>query len=139
MPMLDDAGVKLVAVGIGTPERGQEFCDLIAFPRENLYSDPTSECYGALGLYKGVGRTFFNPRTPYSIAERIQRDGGQELLGALSRWKPWIPPESSQALQQGGTFVFVGRETVFEHFDQSTGDHADLKLVLAAAIPTRAT
>jgi hypothetical protein len=135
--MLDAAGVRLVGVGIGTPARGQEFCDHIGFPRECLYSDPTSSTYSAIGLYKGVGETFFNAQTPYSLLARVQKDGAQDLLGALSRWKPWTPPDTSQALQQGGTFIFAGRDSIFEHFDKSTGDHPELKRVLDAAIPPR--
>jgi len=133
LPDLKRANAKLVAVGIGTPERGIEFCDHIGFPRECLYSDPESVCYAALGLYKSASRTFVNPATPYAILRRLQTDGAQDLRKVLGRWKAWIPPDLSQSLQQGGTFVFDGKETLFEHFDQATGDHADLQLVLDAA------
>lgn len=135
--MLDAAGVRLVGVGIGTPARGQEFCEHVGFPRECLYSDPTSSTYAALGLYKGVDKTFFSATTPLALLARAQKDGAKDLLGVLARWKPWTPPETSQALQQGGTFVFAGRDALFEHFDQATGDHADLKRVLDAAIPPK--
>ncbi|KAJ1639805.1 AhpC/TSA antioxidant enzyme-domain-containing protein [Pavlovales sp. CCMP2436] len=136
-PLLDEAGVKLIAVGIGTPERGQEFCEHIGFPRENLYSDPTSACYTAIGLYKGVGVTFFSPSTPFAILDRLKKDGGKDLFDVLQNWKPWLPPEQDQAFQQGGTFVFAGPQVVFQHYDKSTGDHADLRLVLDSAIPKR--
>lgn len=132
-PRLDDAQVRLIAVGIGTPERGVEFCDHIGFPRESLYSDPQNVCYDALGLYKSASRTFFNQATPYAILSRLQTDGAKDLKEALSRWKPWIPPDLSQGLQQGGMFVFGGKEVLFEHFDQATGDHADLDVVLKMA------
>jgi len=82
-----------------------------------------------------VGETFFSPSTPYAILDRIKRDGAKDLLGVLSNWKVWIPPEQSQALQQGGTFVFAGERCIYQHFDKSTGDHAPLKAVLDAAIP----
>jgi len=123
-----------VAVGIGTPERGVDFCDHVGFPKACLYSDPTSGTYEALGLYKSVQQTFLDPATPRAILKRIQKDGAKELVSATRRWKPWIPPESSQAFQQGGAFVLRGREAVLEHYDQATGDHVDLDALLAAAL-----
>jgi len=137
--------VKLVAVGIGTVERGQEFCDHVGFPRGALFCDPDNLAYSALGLNFGAGDTFFNPATPYAILDRLAfkadpRAGGSTLGGAqdlgkaLARWKPWIPPKLEQGLQQGGTFVFEGDQEVFSHYDPSTGAHADLNLVLAAAL-----
>lgn len=44
-----------------------------------------------------------------------------------------LPPKSDQGLQQGGTFVFKGRKAVFEHYDESTGAHANFADVMAAA------
>ena len=52
----------------------------------------------------------------------------------LARWKPWIPPKLEQGLQQGGTFVFRGDREIFSHYDPSTGAHANLATVLAAAL-----
>ena len=45
----------------------------------------------------------------------------------------WIPPKIEQSLQQGGAFVFRGREAVFEHYDEATGAHAELADLLRAA------
>jgi len=132
-PELDGAGVRLVAVGIGTPERGPEFCQHVGFPPENLFTDPESLAYERIGLYKSVARTFFNPATPYAMLARFQKDGAQDLRDVLGRWKIWIPPKQDQAFQQGGTFILDGTTTVFEHFDQSTGDHPDLDTVLDVA------
>ena len=45
-----------------------------------------------------------------------------------------IPPSPNQkGFQQGGCFVFDGDQEVFAHRDPSTGAHADLNLVVAAA------
>lgn len=38
-----------------------------------------------------------------------------------------------QAFQQGGMFVFDGSQCVWSHYDQATGDHADLSEVLGVA------
>lgn len=58
-PRLDDAGVKLFFVGIGTPERAVDFTRETKFPAENLFADPDAKCYSALELKKGVVETFF--------------------------------------------------------------------------------
>jgi len=123
-----------VAVGIGTAARAKEFCAHIKFPEEYLYADPENACYSSLGLKKGVVTTFFSPETPYSILARGQKDGAKDLVEAVQRWKPWIPPKLDQGLQQGGTFVFDGKNEVFQHYDPSTGAHAELSEVLAAAV-----
>jgi len=58
-------------VGIGTVERGREFCAHVEFPVEALLCDPDNVAYSALGLKFGVADTFFNPETPYAIARRL--------------------------------------------------------------------
>jgi len=136
-PRLDEAECKLLAVGIGTPERGREFCEHVGFPAASLYADPENEAYTALGLKKGVQTTLFSIDTPLAILKRAQQDGATDLLAATSRWKPWIPPKLDQGLQQGGAFVFEGPELLFQHFDPSTGAHADLTSVLEAALSPR--
>jgi hypothetical protein len=35
-----EPSVKLVTVGIGTAERGREFCEHVGFPEEQLFCDP---------------------------------------------------------------------------------------------------
>ena len=45
LPALTASGAKLVAVGIGTVERGNEFCAHVGFPLENLYCDPGNIAY----------------------------------------------------------------------------------------------
>lgn len=132
-PVLAEKGVRFVAVGIGTVERAREFCLHVGFPSERLLADPENKAYDALGLFKGVTTTFFEPTTPFAILDRFQKDEAGDLLQALGRWKPWIPPKLEQGLQQGGVFVFKGSEMVYSHYDPSTGAHADLGTVLAAA------
>lgn len=131
---MEEGGAKLLAIGIGTYERSLEFCDHVGFPKENLMVDPENAAYAALGLKKGVKDTFFNEATPYAIVDRVKRDGAKDMVTALQRWKPWIPPKLDQGLQQGGIFVFKGQEEIFGHFDPSTGAHADLPTVLSVAV-----
>lgn len=133
-PRLDDADCKLLAIGIGTDERAREFCAHVGFPETSLFADPENAAYDALGLNKGWQTTFFTIDTPLSILKRAQGDGAKDLLEATSRWKPWLPPKLDQGLQQGGAFVFEGESLLFQHFDPSTGAHANLDEVLQAAL-----
>ena len=134
LPPLSQAGVKLITVGIGTAERGREYCEHVGFPAENLLCDPENEAYDALGLKKGVETTFFTVDTPFAILERAKKNGASDLLAATARWKPWLPPKNDQGLQQGGAFVFEGESLLFQHYDPSTGAHADLDTVLNVAL-----
>jgi hypothetical protein len=45
----------------------------------------------------------------------------------------YIPPKQSQAFNQGGTFVFAGDQTLFAHYDESTGAHSDIDMVIGLA------
>jgi hypothetical protein len=45
----------------------------------------------------------------------------------------YIPPKQSQALLQGGTFVFCGNQTLFAHYDPSTAAHASIDRVMDIA------
>jgi hypothetical protein len=42
----------------------------------------------------------------------------------------YIPPEQDQAFNQGATFVFDDEETIFAHYDESTGAHSDIQQVI---------
>jgi hypothetical protein len=45
----------------------------------------------------------------------------------------YIPPKNTQALLQGGTFVFDGPRTLYAHYDPSTAAHASIDRVLDIA------
>jgi hypothetical protein len=45
----------------------------------------------------------------------------------------YIPPKQSQAFNQGGTFLFDGEETIFAHYDASTGAHSNIQEVIDLA------
>jgi len=134
LPAFDERGVKTLCVGIGTLETARKFCAHVDFPEANLFADPENAAYSALGLNKGWKTTFFSAETPFSILARARRDGATDLIEATSRWQPWLPPKSDQGLQQGGAFVFQGEELLFQHYDPSTGAHAELDLVVRAAL-----
>jgi hypothetical protein len=45
----------------------------------------------------------------------------------------FIPPKQEQAFNQGGTFLFDGADTVFAHYDASTGAHSSIEEVIGLA------
>lgn len=50
---LRDAGVKVAAVGLGSPKSARAFASAVGFPLESLYADPTGAAYAALGFCPG--------------------------------------------------------------------------------------
>ncbi len=54
--ILDDRGVTLVAVGIGSVEAAKEFSRRTNFPQHRLYVDETAAAYKALNFAPGFGR-----------------------------------------------------------------------------------
>ncbi|CAH9069168.1 unnamed protein product [Cuscuta europaea] len=117
----DSAAVKLIAVGIGSPRNAQIFSGRLPFPWECLYADPDRKAYNALGLYYGIGRTFFNPASA-KIFSRFN-----ELREANKNYTIEVTPDDkSSVLQQGGMFVFKGKQLVYARKDEGTGDHAPL-------------
>ena len=143
-PALEAAGVGLVAVGIGTPEKGRLVADHVGYDASRLLADPVNALYDALALNAGVGRTFFNPATPYAILDRLQSGTGGDLGDVLGKWLPGggpsgegaviIPPKQTQAFNQGGMFVFADGASRFVHYDASTGAHADVDAVVDLAL-----
>ena len=146
--MLEENGVDLVAVSIGTYERSRDFVNETGFPADRLFADPDAAAYEALRLNKSL-KNFSQKSTPEGIMARIQRDGAADLLGVLRRWKPWIPPKPEQGFQQGGAFVFAfsdgtrgdaseiellrGARTLYRFYDPSTGVSAPFDDMLVAA------
>lgn len=109
----------------------------MGFPKEYLYSDPENKLYDALELVRSTPATLFTDvRTPLAIAKRFT-DGKQEFLGAaLRNWRTamWIPPRLDQGLQQGGSLVFKGKQTLYKYKDPSAGAHVDINELLRVAL-----
>ena len=115
---------------MGTPESGRKFCAALTppLPEDVLFVDPSRELYEALGLYKGIARTFFNKATPAAIQAR----GLDGLKAATANYTMIAPPRPDDALQQGGLLVVDGERVMYAWRDEGTGDHAPLAEVLAA-------
>lgn len=144
-PSLEAAGCSLLTVGIGTPEKAREFAERVGYPVEDLYTDETRAAYKALEMYGDLDGTegmFFDPKVVEGVrrlfftritGERIKERGQEGIRKAMENYKPLMPSEPRDTVQQGGTFVFRGTETLFAHKDEATADHADLALVVEAA------
>ncbi|CDP02631.1 unnamed protein product [Coffea canephora] len=117
----DSAGVKLIAVGVGAPSKARILAERLPFPIDCLYADPDRKAYDVLGLYYGVGRTFFNPASAkvFSRFETLRNAVKNYTIEAT-------PDDRSGVLQQGGMFVFRGKELLYARKDEGTGDHAPL-------------
>ncbi|GAY50124.1 hypothetical protein WN943_021607 [Citrus x changshan-huyou] len=117
----DSAGVKLIAVGVGTPNKAQILAERLPFPMDCLYADPDRKVYNLLGLYYGVGRTFFNPASAkvFSRFEALRKAVQNYTIEAT-------PDDRSSVLQQGGMFIFKGKQLLYARKDEGTGDHASL-------------
>ncbi|XP_077233896.1 thioredoxin-like protein AAED1, chloroplastic isoform X2 [Tasmannia lanceolata] len=123
-PTFDSAGVKLIAIGVGTPNKARILAERLPFPLDCLYADPHRKAYDALGLYYGLGRTFFNPTIAkvFSRSESFQKATKNYTISATPDW--------SSIFQQGGTFVFKGKELLYARKDEGTGDHAPLDEII---------
>lgn len=124
-PKFDSAGVKLIAIGVGTPEKARILGERLPFPLDSLYADPDRKAYDALGLYYGLGRTFLNPASAkvFTRFDSLQKALKNYTISAT-------PDDRSSVLQQGGMFVFKGKELLYARKDEGTGDHAPLDEVL---------
>lgn len=118
----ESAGVKLIAIGVGTPDKARILAERLPFPLEYLYADPDRKAYDVLGLYYGFGRTFFNPASAkvFSRFESLQKAVKNYTIEAT-------PDDRSSVLQQGGMFVFKGKQLLYARKDEGTGDHAPLE------------
>ncbi|GAB4849119.1 hypothetical protein Ancab_003927 [Ancistrocladus abbreviatus] len=120
-PRFDSAGLKLIVVGVGTPEKACMLAERLPFPLECLFADPECKAYDVLGLYSGFGRTFFNPASMKAFSRF------DSLKKAVKNYTIKATPDgSSGVLQQGGVFVFKGKQLLYAWKDEGTGDHAPL-------------
>ncbi|KAL4582098.1 hypothetical protein LXL04_006638 [Taraxacum kok-saghyz] len=123
MARFESAGVKLIAIGIGEPKKARLFAEKLPFPLDSLYADPERKAYNLLGLYYGIGRTFFNPAS----AKVLSRTRFEALKNATKNYTIEVTPDDrGSVLQQGGMFVFKGKELLYAWKDEGTGDHAPL-------------
>uniref|UniRef100_A0A7S2BHG2 Uncharacterized protein n=1 Tax=Octactis speculum TaxID=3111310 RepID=A0A7S2BHG2_9STRA len=160
LPAFENAGVKLFVVGIGSVESGREFSEALRppFPLEMLLVDESelTDAYAAAGtrnsargedgkqVFEGV-ESMWSTATTTAIDARGKQDLDAVTGNLFNKgpYKPLMPKGRSlfdqraieKTLVQGGSFVFRGRETLVEHYDESSGAHLPIQTLLDAALP----
>jgi len=117
-PQLDELGIKLVAVGSGSPFMATAFKEKTSFPGE-LFVDQKRVLYQALDCKRGLTRVLG--------------------LKSLAKYKNAMSKGFSQGktqgngLQLGGTFLMSKAEgIVFQHLEEFAGDHVNYEVLLKA-------
>lgn len=134
-----DAGVNLKMISIGKPEIGKELMSHLDITNgdEYVFADMDNALYDELDLNVGM-KGMINPATAFSFRDRIFNNDMIEILEVMGKWKDavYIPPKFNQAFNQGGVFILDHRneKTLFAHYDESVGAHADMDLVKKIAI-----
>ncbi|XWS33459.1 hypothetical protein CRYUN_Cryun22dG0084600 [Craigia yunnanensis] len=100
-PKFDSAGVKLIAVGVGTPDKARILAERLPFPMDSLYADPERKA------------------KEFSRLDKVKKAMENYTIEAT-------PDDKSSVLQQGGMFVFKGKQLLYARKDEGTGDHAPL-------------
>lgn len=124
--------MKFALVSIGTPETGTKLCEHLGIEKgdEWIFADPENDAYDKLELNKGWN-TMISPATAFRFRDRIF--GGKrssefgQLFEVLGKWSNavYMPPKIEQSTNHGGTFIFNCDATVFAHYDESPGTHAN--------------
>jgi len=116
-PLLDKAGVKLVAIGNGSAKQAKRFLIEVGYEGE-LFVDPERKSYQAAGMKSGVMSLL-----SVSAVSKV-----------TNAWKEGHRQASTQGsnLQQGGLIVVNGDKILFRHIDASVGDAPDINEVLKA-------
>ncbi|KAL0431465.1 UNVERIFIED_CONTAM: hypothetical protein Sradi_0772500 [Sesamum radiatum] len=97
----DLAGVKLIVVGVGTPDKAQVLAERLPFPLDSLYADPDRKA------------------KVFSRVDALKKAMKNYTIKAT-------PDDRSSVLQQGGMFVFKGKQLLYARKDEGSGDHAPL-------------
>ncbi|GAX81819.1 hypothetical protein CEUSTIGMA_g9247.t1 [Chlamydomonas eustigma] len=178
LPTLEDSGVKVFVVGIGSAANAQEFSRALKFPSDRLYADPEATAYKALGfspgfapgleispyaklitMCAGIGspgtlqevfrgylgdkssKPVFEGPTPFDVlGTGYQRPMELatlrlfNMVAILPKWGELSPPDQSLVVQQGGTVVLDGTETIFRHDDSGILKYTDIDALLRSSL-----
>jgi len=159
LPELEKAGVKLVAVGIGTAESAREFAEQVGLNVEQVFADEEATTYRAVrmvntdfgeeGGRRGLrmlsaetfeairGRANGRPWSFFGLFDIPNTATNDDLESVYKIYKPLMPAgedATDKTMVQGGTLAFDGRRQLFEHRDSSVGVHAELERVLSAVL-----
>jgi hypothetical protein len=115
---IEGRGARLVFISSGSPEQAADFRATHA-PGVDVYSDPSTATYRAIGTVRGVGATL-GPRTALAGLRAIRSGFRQGTV----KGDPWM---------QGATLVVLpGDRVVYRHINRHNGDHPAIPEVLGA-------
>jgi hypothetical protein len=124
-------------VGVGTAQAANEFATQLNINPKLCFGDEGGAMGDALGLNQGV-KTMWNPAAVNAMMSRNDQESLTDLGNAYKiaidnvGIKTIMPSDMKDTLRQGGTFVFRGSKTLYEHYDSKVGDNADIDSILAA-------
>lgn len=131
-----NTNAKLFFVGIGSADAAKEFATQLDIDPSMCFGDEGGAMGDALGLEKGL-KTMWNPAAVNEMTSRNDKEALEDLGNAYKNavdnigFKNLAPSDTKDTLRQGGTFIFKGSTSIFEHFDAKVGDNADLDAILA--------
>ncbi|CAK0834579.1 unnamed protein product, partial [Prorocentrum cordatum] len=144
------AGVKLVAVGIGTAESAREFAEQVGLNVEQVFADEDPQMASTCISPSCLARASLSPGRSPSVVSKVRlaratilcappanTATNDDLESVYKIYKPLMPAgedATDKTMVQGGTLAFDGRRQLFEHRDSSVGVHAELERVLSAVL-----
>lgn len=156
-PKLENAGVKLFVVGVGSSNSAKQFAEQVGLPPDIVFGDEEALAYQALNFVNSNfdedgrqrGMRMLTDKSTKAIKSRkngrnVKLFGlleipflatNDDLEEATTIYKPLMPEGDNsfdKTLVQGGVYAFQGGEQIFKHRDTSVGVHADPQKVFAA-------
>lgn len=119
LPQIEQAGVRVVLVGMGTPEESAAFAEKSGFPFP-VISDPGRRLYQAFGLKMASALDLLSPSVAFkALTAMAQGHGVGRPVGDIR--------------QLPGVFIIdTGGRIVFSHIARDPADHPDADTILAA-------
>jgi uncharacterized LabA/DUF88 family protein len=111
-PFFDLLGVKLVAIGNGTPAMARDFKEDRGFTGE-IYVDQSKKIYDDFKCTRGWKSALFNSKTLKTIKNTFKEGYAQGST-------------QGDMLQNGGTFILKDFRIIYEHIEKFAGDHPDV-------------
>mmetsp|Transcript_23642 Transcript_23642/g.36507 ORF Transcript_23642/g.36507 Transcript_23642/m.36507 type:complete len:117 (-) Transcript_23642:244-594(-) len=114
-----------------------EFATQLDIDPSLCFGDEGGAVGDSIGLEKGFS-TMWNPPAVDAMMSRNDQESLTELGNAYKNaadnigFQKLAPKKIADTLRQGGTFVFRGGNTKFQHFDSKVGDNAEIDAILAA-------
>lgn len=151
IPALEERDIPFYLVGIGSVESGETFAQQLDFDRDRLLVDTTEEAdaYRSIGTrnsqrnsetgkqqFEGV-KSMWSQASTDAIETPSRRADLDSITGKLFQpgpYKPLMPSNMEATFVQGASFVFDGKTTILEHYDESSGAHVTIEELLDAAL-----